>query len=112
MGGHACSRTHLLVVHLLHAPGPPSLQAEWPCLSFDIVRDDLGAPRTQFPHTMYLVAGTQAERSSQNYIAVIGLRGMGQAGHGPRPERRRPADRGRCVAQGVRYSVTPSPYHR
>lgn len=27
--------------------------------SFDIVRDSLGLIRTEFPHTAYLVAGTQ-----------------------------------------------------
>ncbi len=32
---------------------------EWPCLSFDTVRDDLGGPRSTFPHTVFMVAGTQ-----------------------------------------------------
>jgi len=62
-------------------------QAEWPCLSFDVARDSLGAPRTSFPHSMFLVAGTQASSANQNYVAVMGLSGMGQAGHGPKPEK-------------------------
>lgn len=32
---------------------------EWPCLSFDFVRDELGGPRSAFPHTVFMVAGTQ-----------------------------------------------------
>jgi ribosome assembly protein RRB1 len=36
------------------------LQYNWPCLSFDILRDGLGWERAKFPHTAYVVAGTQA----------------------------------------------------
>ncbi|KAL3633351.1 hemolysin III domain membrane protein [Castilleja foliolosa] len=43
----------------------------WPCLSFDILRDSLGLVRTQFPHTAYCVAGTQAEKSSWNSIGIL-----------------------------------------
>jgi ribosome assembly protein RRB1 len=42
----------------------------------------MGAPRTQFPHTLYMAAGTQASQPRQNYIAIMKLAGMGQAGHG------------------------------
>ncbi|KAH7667309.1 ribosome assembly protein RRB1 protein [Dioscorea alata] len=45
----------------------------WPCLSFDIVHDSLGLIRTEFPHTLYGVAGTQAEQASWNYIALFKL---------------------------------------
>ncbi|KOM31500.1 hypothetical protein LR48_Vigan01g105500 [Vigna angularis] len=31
----------------------------WPCLSFDILHDSLGLVRTEFPHTVYFMAGTQ-----------------------------------------------------
>ncbi|CAN6373963.1 unnamed protein product, partial [Urochloa humidicola] len=31
----------------------------WSCLSFDVVRDQLGLVRSEFPHTFYGVAGTQ-----------------------------------------------------
>ncbi|KAL8039029.1 hypothetical protein ABFX02_10G008500 [Erythranthe guttata] len=43
----------------------------WPCLSFDILRDSLGLVRTEFPHTVYCVAGTQAEQSSWNSIGIF-----------------------------------------
>ncbi|XP_050381996.1 protein HEAT STRESS TOLERANT DWD 1-like [Argentina anserina] len=43
----------------------------WPCLSFDIVRDTLGLVRTEFPHTVYFVAGTQAEKSSWNSLSIF-----------------------------------------
>lgn len=43
----------------------------WPCLSFDVVRDTLGLVRTEFPHTMYCVAGTQAEKAAWNYIGMF-----------------------------------------
>ncbi|KAL5771034.1 hypothetical protein ACOSP7_015188 [Xanthoceras sorbifolium] len=43
----------------------------WPCLSFDILRDSLGLVRNEFPHTVYFVAGTQAEKPSWNSIGVF-----------------------------------------
>ncbi|OIW00611.1 hypothetical protein TanjilG_21826 [Lupinus angustifolius] len=43
----------------------------WPCLSFDIVRDTLGLVRTEFPHTVYFMAGTQAEKASWNSIGIF-----------------------------------------
>ncbi len=42
-----------------------------PCLSFDILPDGLGDNRSEFPHTMYLVCGTQAERLHANHIIVM-----------------------------------------
>lgn len=43
----------------------------WPCLSFDIVRDNLGISRKEFPHTTYMVAGTQAEKAAWNSIGIF-----------------------------------------
>ncbi|WJX44596.1 hemolysin III domain membrane protein [Trifolium repens] len=43
----------------------------WPCLSFDILRDTLGLVRTEFPHTVYFVTGTQAEKPSWNSIGIF-----------------------------------------
>lgn len=43
----------------------------WSCLSFDIVRDSMGLVRTEFPHTVYCVAGTQAEKASWNSIGIF-----------------------------------------
>ncbi|XP_042499940.1 protein HEAT STRESS TOLERANT DWD 1 [Macadamia integrifolia] len=48
-----------------------ALHLGWPCLSFDIVRDSLGLVRTEFPHTLYCVAGTQAEKASWNSIGIF-----------------------------------------
>ena len=44
---------------------------EWPCLSFDIARDDLGGKRESFPHEMTIVAGTQAVEASKNVLSVM-----------------------------------------
>ncbi|GAA0145147.1 hypothetical protein LIER_44068 [Lithospermum erythrorhizon] len=44
-----------------------------PCLSFDIVRDDLGLVRSTFPHTVFCVAGTQATEASSNFIGIFKL---------------------------------------
>ncbi|XP_061948836.1 protein HEAT STRESS TOLERANT DWD 1-like [Populus nigra] len=43
----------------------------WPCLSFDVVRDSLGLLRTDFPHSVYFVAGTQAENPDWNSIGIF-----------------------------------------
>eukprot|EP00850_Spirogloea_muscicola_P016454 SM000133S26820 [mRNA] locus=s133:260924:264037:- [translate_table: standard] len=48
----------------------------WPCLSFDVVQDGLGATRTAFPHTAFCVAGTQADAAANNVVAVIKLSGL------------------------------------
>ncbi|XP_026393918.1 glutamate-rich WD repeat-containing protein 1-like [Papaver somniferum] len=45
----------------------------WPCLSFDILGDTLGMVRTEFPHTVYCVSGTQAEKASWNSIGIFKL---------------------------------------
>lgn len=37
-----------------------------PCLSFDIVRDQLGENRDAFPLSCYIVAGTQAAKAHVN----------------------------------------------
>ena len=49
-----------------------AFQLEWPCLSFDILADELGSER-QFPHTLYMVAGTQAEKAGDNSIQLARL---------------------------------------
>ncbi|XP_043200523.1 glutamate-rich WD repeat-containing protein 1-like [Amphibalanus amphitrite] len=42
-----------------------------PCLSFDVVRDRLGDNRTEYPLTMYMVAGTQADKAHKNSVIVM-----------------------------------------
>ncbi|KAI5804588.1 WD40-repeat-containing domain protein [Geopyxis carbonaria] len=46
---------------------------DWPCLSFDIMRDDLGEERRNYPQTVYMVAGTQAQRAKDNKVLVVKL---------------------------------------
>jgi len=52
-----------------------TLEAPWPCLSFDILRDSLGDNRKTYPATIYAVAGTQAAqgREKENQIMVMKL---------------------------------------
>ncbi|CAL3966586.1 unnamed protein product [Diplocarpon coronariae] len=63
----------LSAYEMLHALSTP-----WPCLSFDIVKDDLGDKRKTYPATMYAVAGTQAEgkRSKENQLMVMKFSGL------------------------------------
>lgn len=47
-----------------------SMNVNWPCLSFDILRDSLGDQRQRYPATAYLVAGTQADLAKNNELSV------------------------------------------
>lgn len=51
--------------HMLHKMG-----VDWPCLSFDVLRDNLGNERQRLPATMYIVAGTQADTAKNNKMVV------------------------------------------
>ena len=59
-----------------------SMRLDWPCLSFDVLRDHLGGPRAAFPHTLFMVAGTQAAQAKLNYLAVCKVAGLAQGRHG------------------------------
>lgn len=50
-----------------------TLTPEWPSLSFDLIRDDLGDARQRFPHSLQAVAGTQADTPENNRLTVIKL---------------------------------------
>ncbi|EDO34980.1 predicted protein [Nematostella vectensis] len=52
--------------HMYHAA-----QTGAPCLSFDVIPDNLGEARTEYPMTAYILAGTQSERSRANHIIVM-----------------------------------------
>lgn len=52
--------------HMLH-----SMSVQWPCLSFDFVPDNMGSGRSMYPHTMYAVAGTQADRAHKNSVILM-----------------------------------------
>ena len=47
------------------------LNAEWPCLSFDIVRDGGGEERTAFPMSGFLVTGSQADSRHKNMLYML-----------------------------------------
>lgn len=49
------------------------LNVTWPCLSFDVLRDQLGsaAERQKYPQTAYFVAGTQADTAKNNELMVM-----------------------------------------
>lgn len=47
-----------------------------------MLKDDLGGPRSAFPHCMYVVAGTQAQHASQNYLSLMQLSDISQGRHG------------------------------
>ena len=55
-----------------------TLTTTWPCLSFDILQDNLGVNRKTYPATVYAVAGTQAEagREKENELMVMKLGGL------------------------------------
>jgi len=48
----------------------------WPCLSFDVLPDNLGASRSTFPHSASFVAATQASDPKDNAIIVTHLSQM------------------------------------
>ncbi|XP_012231590.2 glutamate-rich WD repeat-containing protein 1 isoform X1 [Linepithema humile] len=46
-------------------------QSGAPCLSFDVIPDDLGTSRESYPLSMYLVAGTQAAKAHVNNLLIM-----------------------------------------
>lgn len=46
-------------------------QSGAPCLSFDIIPDNLGNSREEYPLSMYIVAGTQAPKTHVNNLLVM-----------------------------------------
>ncbi|KAK5260247.1 Ribosome assembly protein rrb1 [Exophiala xenobiotica] len=61
-----------------------TMSTAWPCLSFDIVRDNLGDQRKQYPRTVYAVAGTQAEssRAKENELYILRLSSLSKMDRG------------------------------
>ncbi|EJF67199.1 glutamate-rich WD repeat containing [Dichomitus squalens] len=47
-----------------------NMTVNWPCLSFDVLRDNLGDQRQRYPATAYIVTGTQADVAKNNEIQV------------------------------------------
>jgi len=48
-----------------------SMNVNWPCLSFDVLRDNLGDERQRFPATAYIVSGTQADSRTPGKNEVV-----------------------------------------
>lgn len=55
-----------------------------PCLSFDVIQDNLGNNREKFPLTCYIVAGTQAQRDRSNHVIVMKMSEMNGTGKAKR----------------------------
>lgn len=53
-----CDESAYVMLHQAHTGAP--------CLSFDIILDDLGNSRDTYPMTAYIVAGTQAAKAHVN----------------------------------------------
>lgn len=51
-----------------------------PCLSFDVIKDNLGENRESFPLKMYLVAGTQSSQAHVNSVIVMKLSNLHKTG--------------------------------
>jgi len=47
-----------------------TMNVNWPCLSFDVLRDNLGDERQRYPATAYIVGGTQADAAKNNELIV------------------------------------------
>ncbi|KXN88732.1 Ribosome assembly protein rrb1 [Leucoagaricus sp. SymC.cos] len=47
-----------------------AMNVNWPCLSFDILRDNFGDERQRYPATAYIVGGTQADKAKNNELIV------------------------------------------
>lgn len=65
-----------------------TLEAPWPCLSLDIVKDNLGDNRRSYPATVYAVAGTQAAsgREKENQVMVMKLSSLSRMDAGQESE--------------------------
>jgi ribosome assembly protein RRB1 len=61
-----------------------TLGSTWPCLSMDMIPDNLGSDRKSYPMTVYAVAGTQADSGKQkeNQLMVMKLSGLGKMDRG------------------------------
>jgi ribosome assembly protein RRB1 len=53
-----------------------TLTPDWPCLSFDLLRDDLGESRKRFPHSLIAAIGTQASHADKNQLTLLKLSDM------------------------------------
>jgi len=57
------------------------LRVDWPCLSVSILPDKLGQQRQRFPHTVYAVAGTQADQAIKNKLLILKMSDLHKTKH-------------------------------
>ena len=77
-----------------------TMSVNWPCLSFDVLRDNLGFERQRYPTTAYIVAGTQADVAKNNQVLVCKLSSL----------HRTQRDGGECLSRTNRHrALKPSP---
>lgn len=57
------------------------LRSEFPCLSFDILKDGEGASRTRYPLTMYFVCGSQADEQNKNQLYILKISNICRTKH-------------------------------
>jgi len=62
------------------------MRVDWPCLSFDVLPDQLGAFRTKYPLSLYLAAGTQADRDTNNKVMLMKLSELHKTKHDDKDE--------------------------
>ncbi|KAJ3339796.1 ribosome biosynthesis protein rrb1 [Gonapodya sp. JEL0774] len=79
--GQALEPDEVLVVdnsayEMLHSMG-----VEWPCLSFDVLKDGLGQDRRKFPMTAFLAAGSQADIAAANRLYILKLSHLQRTKH-------------------------------
>lgn len=65
-----CDPRAYVMLHRLHV--------EWPCLSFDVVKDEFGGGRTVFPHQLTLACGTQASDVDSNRLSILRVSRLGR----------------------------------
>ncbi|KAG1654551.1 Glutamate-rich WD repeat-containing protein 1 [Nymphon striatum] len=59
-----------------------------PCLSFDIIRDNLGDNRSEnYPHTAYLVGGTQSAKIHSNHLIIMKMSNMHRSKNTEKPKK-------------------------
>jgi len=61
---------------------------EWPSLSFDILKDDMGDERAQFPHAFFMVSGTQADHASKNALSISRVGRLKKTGGGTKTKKK------------------------
>jgi len=84
-GQHAMEEDEVLQYDTTAYDCMTHLSLEWPSLSFDIVADPIALGnevRREFPHSMGIVAGTQASSAKQNYLALMRITNLTQGQHG------------------------------